>query len=98
MPRYLGVIPARGGSKRLPGKNLILLGDKPLLAYTFEAARGARRLDHVVVSTDIEPIAEYARSQGVDPLGLRPAEIAGDRSPVAEALIDALTKFERGAA
>ena len=95
MPRYLGVIPARGGSKRLPGKNLILLGGKPLLSYTFEAVRTARRLAHAVVSTDVEPIADYARSQGVDPQGLRPAAIAGDRSPVTEALSDALAKFER---
>src|SRR5688572_26936557 len=95
MPRYLGVIPARGGSKRLPGKNLIPLGGRPLLAYTFEAARAAVRLSHVVLSTDSQPIADYALSHGVEPQGLRSPEIAGDRSPVVAALKDALAKFER---
>lgn len=93
MPRYLGIIPARGGSKRLPGKNLISLGGKPLLAYTLEAARRAQRLSHIVLSTDSRQIADYAQSQGVDPQGLRPAEIAEDASPVVAALQDALAKF-----
>lgn len=96
MPRYLGIVTARAGSKRLPGKNLIALGGRPLLAYTLEAARHARRLDHVVVSTDSQQIADYAQSQGVETQGLRPVEIAGDSSPIIEALQDALGKFSRG--
>ena len=68
-PRYLAIVPARGGSKRLPGKNLLPVGGKPLLGYTLEAARATRRLDAVVVSTDSEQIAAYALSHGVDPQG-----------------------------
>ena len=92
--RYLGVIPARGGSKRLPGKNLARLGGKPLIAHTIEAALASRRLTAVVVSTDSGEIADLARSLGVDPQGLRPARIAGDDSPVVAALQDALRKYE----
>ena len=94
-PRYLGIVPARAGSRRLPGKNLLPLGGRPLLGYTLEAALAARRLASVVVSTDSQQIADYALSLGVDPQGLRPAEIAGDTSPVAAALQDALAKFNR---
>ena len=94
--RYLGVIPARGGSKRLPGKNLRLLAGKPLLAHAIEATRSSRRLSAVVVSTDSEEMERYAASLGVEPQGLRPASLARDQSPVTGALKDALAKFERG--
>jgi len=93
--RYLGVIAARGGSKRLPGKNLRLLAGKPLLAHTMEAARAARRLTAVVVSTDSEAIARCAAAHRVDAQGLRPARLARDDSPISGALMDALAKFER---
>jgi CMP-N-acetylneuraminic acid synthetase len=91
--RYLGIVVARAGSKRLPGKNLMLLNGKPLIRYTLDAVRAARRLDASVVSTDSREIADYALSQGVDPQSLRPAELAGDTSPVTEALLDALGTF-----
>src|SRR5262245_1557501 len=94
--RYLGIIPARGGSKRLPGKSLKLLAGKPLLTYTIEAAKAAKRLTAVVVSTDLEAIARCALAYGADPQGLRPADLARDDSPVTGALKDALGKFERG--
>ncbi len=93
--RYLGIITARGGSKRLPGKNLRLLAGKPLLVHTIEAARAARRLTAVVVSTDSRDLARCAAAHGVDPQGLRPARLARDESPVSGALMDALGKFER---
>ncbi len=95
MPRYLGIIPARGGSKRLPGKNLQPLAGKPLLAHAIESARESRRLTAFVVSTDSEDIAHCAVEWGADPQGLRPAALARDESPVTGALLDALTKFER---
>lgn len=94
-PRYLAIVPARGGSKRLPGKNLLPLGGKPLIGHTLEAARAARRLDAVVVSTDSRRIADYAQALGVDAQGLRPSEIAGDTSPVVAALQDAYAKFSQ---
>lgn len=92
--RYLGIIPARGGSKRVPGKNLHPLGGKPLLAHTIEAAQGARCLCHVVVSTDNPEIAQYASSLGIDTQGLRPAEIAQDASLMIETLQYALARHE----
>ena len=60
---YLGVVPARGGSKRIPGKNLVALGGVPLIDYTLRAAAGAQRLGATVVSTDSEEIADHARRQ-----------------------------------
>ena len=95
IPRYLAVVPARSGSQRLPGKNLLPLGGRPLLGHTLEAARAARRLDAVVVSTDSQQIADYAQSVGVDAQGLRPPEISDDASPVVAALQDAYAKFSR---
>lgn len=92
--RYLGIIPARGGSKRIPGKNLRQLAGKPLLAWTLEAASRSRRLVAVVVSTDSRDIARYARRHGVDTQGLRPARLARDSSPTILALQDALRKYE----
>jgi CMP-N,N'-diacetyllegionaminic acid synthase len=92
---YLGVIPARSGSKRIPGKNLAALGGIPLIDYTIKAAAQARHLNATVVSTDSEAIAARARGLGVSVPVLRPAAIAGDRSSVIEALQHALSVFER---
>ncbi len=64
MPRVLGVIPARGGSKRIPRKNLRLLCGKPLIWYTIEAAKQAKRLTDWVVSTEDREIADLALSYG----------------------------------
>jgi len=91
--KVLGVIPARGGSKRLPRKNLAPLGGKPLIAYTIEAARGAGRLFRAVVSTDDEEIAICARSLGADVPFIRPAELARDDSPVTSVLLHALDRL-----
>jgi CMP-N-acetylneuraminic acid synthetase len=77
----LGIIPARGGSKTVPRKNLKLLGGKPLIAWSIEAARAARDLDRFVVSTDDEEIADVARSLGAEVPFLRPAELARDDTP-----------------
>lgn len=93
--RYLAIIPARSGSRRVPGKNLRPLAGKPLISRTIEAARGSRRLTAVVVSTDSEEIARCASRYGADPQGLRPRRLARDESPVTGALADALSKFER---
>lgn len=82
--KTLGVIIARGGSKRLPGKNVRLLGGQPLIAWSVKAALAARALDRCIVSTDDAGIAEVARAAGADVPFLRPAELAGDHvSPIA---------------
>ena len=77
----LGIIPARGGSKTVPRKNLKLLGGKPLIAWSIVAAQAARELDRCIVSTDDEEIAEVARSWGAEVPFLRPAEYARDDTP-----------------
>jgi CMP-N-acetylneuraminic acid synthetase len=79
--RALAVIPARGGSKQVPRKNLKLLGGKPLIQWSIEAAQAATELDRCIVSTDDEEIAEVARSLGAEVPFLRPAEYAQDSTP-----------------
>lgn len=74
---HIGIIPARGGSKRVPGKNIRLIAGKPLLAWTAEAAR-ASRLDRVFLSTDSEDIAKVGRDLGIEVPYLRPASLAED--------------------
>lgn len=79
--KVLGLIPARGGSKGVPRKNIRFLAGKPLLAYTAEAALAATHLTRIVLSTDDEEIAEVGRSCGIEVPFLRPAELAEDTTP-----------------
>ncbi len=74
---HIGIIPARGGSKRVPGKNIRPIAGKPLLAWTAEAARGSR-LDRVFLSTDSEDVAKIGRDLGIEVPYLRPAALAED--------------------
>lgn len=90
MNGVLGLVPARAGSKRLPGKNLIDLGGHPLLEWTARAALGATCLDRVLLSTDGEHIATAGRSFGLDVPFLRPAELAGDTVTDRPVLLHAL--------
>lgn len=77
----VALIPARQGSKRVPGKNVRPLRGHPTLAYTIAAALESGVFDRVIVSTDAESVAEVARHYGAEVPFLRPAEFAGDRSP-----------------
>ncbi len=79
--RVLGIVPARGGSKGIPRKNVRYLCGRPLLAYTAEAALKARRLTRVVLSTEDEEIARVGREYGLEVPFLRPTELAQDDSP-----------------
>ena len=72
---------ARGGSKGLPGKNIRLLGGKPLIAWSIEHALAIKRIERVIVSTDSEEIAAVARDYGAEVPFIRPAELARDDSP-----------------
>jgi CMP-N-acetylneuraminic acid synthetase len=92
--RVLAVITARGGSKGIPGKNLALLGGKPLLAYTADAALAAKRLTRVVLSTDSERIADVGRRCGLEVPFLRPAELARDETPSLPVLQHAVAFLE----
>lgn len=79
--RVLGIVTARGGSKGIPRKNIAPILGKPLLAYTAEAALGARRLTRTILSTDDWEIAEVGAVWGLEVPFMRPAELAGDRTP-----------------
>ena len=78
--RSIAIIPARGGRKGLPGKNIKELCGKPLIAWTIEAGLGSQYIDEVVVSTDSEEIACVARTFGASVPFYRPAELSGDAS------------------
>ena len=80
-PSVVALIPARGGSKRVPGKNIRLLGGHPLLAYSILAARQSGVFTDVILSTDSEEYAAVGRRYGASVPFLRPAELAGDLSP-----------------
>lgn len=77
----VALIPARGGSKGLPKKNIKQLNGKPLIAYTIKAALGARLLTRVIVSTDSNEIAAISKQYGAEVPYLRPSEIARDDTP-----------------
>jgi CMP-N-acetylneuraminic acid synthetase len=78
----LGLVPARGGSKGVLGKNVRLLAGRPLIDYTAQAARESGVLDRVVLSTDSTEIAEVGRRCGLDVPFLRPASLAADDTPM----------------
>lgn len=90
-PRILAIIPARGGSKGLPGKNIRLLAGKPLLVHSIEHAQSTPGIELVVVSTDDERIAAVAKEAGAA-VAIRPAELAGDEAPSETALLHALNQ------
>lgn len=78
--KTVALIPARGGSKGLPGKNIRLLAGKPMLAWTIEAARQTPGLERVVLSTDDPEIARIGKEWGAEVPFLRPAELARDQA------------------
>jgi len=94
--KVLGLIPARGGSKGVPGKNIKLLSGKPLLSYTAEAALQAKSLAKVILSTDDEKIAEIGQKFGLEVPFLRPSELAQDSTPTLPVVQHAL-KFLKDA-
>lgn len=94
--RVLGLVPARGGSKGIPRKNLRAVAGKSLLQWTAEAASSSRYLDRVVLSTDDEEIAEHGRAVGLDVPFRRPAELATDSAPAAEVIVHCLDELGDG--
>ena len=92
--RILAIIPVRGGSKGVPGKNIKLLDGKPLLAYTSELALQSGYLTEVIVSTEDEPIGEVAKSLGVQVPFMRPMALAQDDTPTIDVLIHALEWYK----
>ena len=89
----LALIPARGGSKGIPGKNIRQLADKPLIAHTIQAALAVPELGRVVVSTDDPAIAEVAQQWGAEVPFLRPPELADDDTPGIAPVLHALEQL-----
>lgn len=93
--RVLGIIPARGGSKGIPRKNVRLLAGRPLLQYTAEAALAARGLFRVILSTEDEEIAAVGRQCGIEVPFLRPPELSRDDTPTLPVLQHAVAALEK---
>jgi CMP-N,N'-diacetyllegionaminic acid synthase len=91
--KILVVIPARGGSKGLPGKNIKIMHGNPLITWSIKAAQSSKSVDRVFVSTDSEEIANVARSYDVEVPFLRPTSFAEDSSPSWAAVLHALDTF-----
>ena len=85
----IGLIPARGGSKGVPGKNIKMIYGKPLIVWSIERALESKLLERVVVSTDSKEIAEISRMAGAEIL-MRPAELATDTASTLDVMIHAL--------
>lgn len=92
--KILAVIPARGGSKGIPKKNIKLLGNKPLLQFTAEKALASKLLTQVILSTDSEEIAQVGKAIGLDVPFIRPQNLALDTTPTIEVLQHALVFYE----
>lgn len=93
---YIAIIPARGGSKRLPGKNVMMIAGKPLIGWTIEAALESKVFSRVVVSTDSWEIAVLAAQFGAEVPFMRPEELARDDTPSIDFLIHAANELMAG--
>lgn len=92
--KILGLIPARGGSKGIPGKNIKSLAGKPLLAYTFDSAKNSTLLSKIILSSDDPDIIRVAQQIGLETPFVRPSDLASDISPTLPVIIHALRFFE----
>jgi CMP-N-acetylneuraminic acid synthetase len=92
--KILGLIPARGGSKGVPGKNIKLLGGKPLIQYTSDIALQSSLLTKVIVSTDDVAIISVAENIGLEVPFIRPNNLADDKSPTLPVILHALEYLE----
>ncbi len=86
----IAIIPARGGSKRIPGKNIKQFAGKPIIAHSVEAAQQAGMFDRIIVTTDDEKIADVARQAGAETPFVRPPELSDDHTPTAPVLAHCL--------
>ncbi len=90
-----GIIPARGGSKGIPGKNIKSVGGYPLIAYSIAASKMTKNISRTIVSTDSEEIASVARKFGAEIPFIRPGELAGDKSPDIDFVMHAINWFQQ---
>lgn len=92
--KILAIIPARGGSKRLPGKNIKKIGSKPMIAHAVLAAKKSKYIDRIVVSTDDPAIVKVVKKYGAEVPFVRPAEFASDTAPTLPVLQHAVRFYE----
>ena len=90
----LAIVPARGGSKGIPHKNMTDLAGKPLMGYTFDAAKGSTLITKTILSTDDEDFADYARSEGIE-VRMRPDELASDTAVMKDVINYHLDELEK---
>jgi CMP-N-acetylneuraminic acid synthetase len=93
--KTVAIIPARGGSKRLPGKNVMSFLGVPLIAWSIRFAQRMKGFDSIVLSTDSEEIAQVGRSEGLEVPYLRPAALASDTATSADVVLDILARERR---
>jgi pseudaminic acid cytidylyltransferase len=86
----VAIIPARGGSKRIPNKNIKVFAGQPIISYSINAAKDSKLFDRIILSTDSKEIAEIGKSYGAEVPFMRPSELADDFTGTAEVLIHAL--------
>ncbi len=91
--RNIAIIPARGGSKRIPGKNIKLFAGKPIIAYSIEAALNSGLFEEVMVSTDSEAIAAIAKEYGAKVPSLRSAKAADDHASISEVMLEVIEDY-----
>ena len=91
----IAIIPARGGSKRIPNKNIKHFAGKPIIAYSIEAAKASGIFDKILVSTDSERIAQTAKEFGAEVPFMRPIQLSDDFTPTAPVLLHALKWLEK---
>jgi pseudaminic acid cytidylyltransferase len=90
----IAIIPARGGSKRIPRKNVRSFGGKPMIGYAIDAARESGLFDHVIVSTDDDEIGAIARELGAQTPFVRPLELSDDHTPTVPVVAHAIDTYE----
>jgi len=93
MTKILGLIPARGGSKGIPNKNIIDLNGKPLINYTIEAALECQQLTNLIISSDNQDIIDVACTAGAEAPFIRPSQFSGDRSGAVEVIQHAIDHY-----
>lgn len=93
MLEVLAIIPARSGSKGILNKNMVLINGKPLLQYTYDAAIHSKKITRIILSTDSEEYAKYAKKQGIETL-MRPVQLAEDDTPMKDVIDYHLAQLE----
>lgn len=93
-PKVLAIVPARGGSKSIPKKNIVSLGGRPLISYALSAIKASRLVSRIIVSTDDPEISEVSKKYGAEVPFLRPAELATDTAPTMPVLRHVLEKLK----